>query len=348
MTSIKDVAKLAGVSVMTVSRALNQTGSVSPATTRRIRQAAKQLGYYPNLTARSLKSRHSSLLGLLLPDIGNPVFAMLAKCIEAEAERYEFSVILGTTWEDPNRENSHIEHMISRQMEGLLISQVSEGSNRLLERCPIPVLTLDREFVPASFPHVGMGNRQAGRIAARHLLSLGHRHFACMPGPRHIGIFVERLEGFMEEIARAGLASPVVMGVTNIEEINPGMAVVKELLEACPDRPLALFCANDFTALGAMQAILGCGLAVPGDVSIVGVDDIPACVLTTPTLTTVRQPTPAIAAAGVGMMMALLRGEKPRETRVVVEPELIARGSTKRYAASAGPRRAAAGRRVSI
>ncbi len=323
---------MAGVSVMTVSRALNQTGSVSPVTTRRIRQAAKKLGYFPNLTARSLKSRHSSLLGLLLPDIGNPVFAMLAKHIEAEAEKYDFSVILGTTWENPNRENSHIEHMISRQMEGLLISQVSEASNRLLERCPIPVLTLDREFAPSPFPHVGMGNRQAGRIAARHLLSLGHRRFACVTGPRHIGIFVERLEGFLEELSLAGRPSPVVMGVSNIEDINSGMAVVEDLLKACPDRPLALFCANDFTALGAMRAILGYGLSVPDDVSIVGVDDIPACVLTTPTLTTIRQPTPAIAAAGVGMMMALLRGEKPPQPRVVVEPELIARGSTRRYA----------------
>jgi Transcriptional regulators len=329
MPSIKDVAKLAGVSVMTASRVINYRGSVSAQARSRVLRAVKELDYRPNLTARSLRAKKSQLLGLLLPDIENPVFASLAKHVEEEAQHFGYSVMLGNTWEDPLREARYIELMRGRQMDGLIVSPVSAENDEMLQTCNMPVIVLDRSLKhnPPP-PSVTVDNTEIGRIAARHLLELGHRHFACIPGPLHIDVFAERLEGYREELNRSGQKLEAVISAGQIGKIDYGMEFGSELFRICHSRPLAVFCANDLTALGVIQSAQRMGMSVPNDISVIGVDDIPAGELTMPTLTTVRQPFPGIAAAGVKLLVDMLNDRSYQPENVILPPELIVREST--------------------
>ncbi|MCC8179821.1 MAG: LacI family transcriptional regulator [Planctomycetes bacterium] len=332
MTSIKDVAKLAGVSVMTASRVMNNSDSVSPEAKTRVLDAAKTLDYRPNLTARSLRMKRSHLFGLLLPDIENPVFASLAKHVEEAADKLGYSVILANTWEDPKREAKHFELMLSRRMDGIIISPVSTGNDRLIRLSSAPVVLLDRSYNHVSPPPaVTMDNVECGRIAARHFMELGHRHFACIPGPLHIDVFAERLEGFRDELARNGNQLEAVVNSGDIGKIDFGARSMEQVLRMCRSTPLALFAANDLVALGAMQAAARLGFSVPDDISIIGVDDIPAGVLTNPTLTTVRQPVAAIADAGVDLLVKMLGDKDFQPENVILSPELIVRESTGKF-----------------
>ncbi len=338
MASIKDVAKMAGVSVMTASRVLNNNGSVSADARRQVREAVERLGYRPNLTARSLRSRRTRLFGLLLPDIENPIFAALAKHVEEAAGRRGYNVMLGNTWEDPAREAEYFDIMLARQMDGIIVAPVSEENSGRFRACDAPLVVLDRFLESApELASVTVDNREVGRLAARHLLELGHRHFACIAGRRAIPLFAERYAGFAEEIAAAGKPAPNVREVEVTGKIGVGAEAAAELFapagrsRRAPRLPLGLFCANDMNALGAMQAANRLGLSLPDDVSIVGVDGIPAGELATPSLTTVRQPVPDMAAAGVGLLLEMLEGGAGGSRLVTMPPELVVRDSTKRY-----------------
>lgn len=335
MTSIKDVAKAAGVSVMTASRVMNHNGSVSQGAKQRVLEAAKSLGYRPNLTARSLRVQRSQLIGLLLPDIENPIFASLAKHVEEAANRLGYNVMLSNTWEDREREAHYIELMESRQMEGLIISPVAIENEELIANCLIPTVVLDRSFNHKSPPpNITVDNYEVGRLAAEHLCSLGHRNFACIPGPLHIAVFAERLQGFREELARQNRRLEAVISAGNISRLDYGSQFFTEIIRLCPERPLALFCANDITALGAVQAAQRMGLRVPDDVSIIGVDDIMAGKLSMPALTTIHQPFAEIAEAGVKVLVNMLRDPTFKPENVILQPDLIVRESTGTYAGS--------------
>lgn len=329
MTSIKDVARLAGVSLMTASRVVNQKGTVSPRNRALVLQAVKDLNYRPNLAARGLRAKRTGLLGFLVPDIENPVFASLCKHVEEEAQRFGYNVLLGNCWEDPEREAKYLDIMIARQMDGLVISPVSSVNAELIEECPVPLVVLDRTFgAGGRHPAVTVDNLEVGRLAARHLLSLGHRRFACVHGPLDIAVFAERLEGFGEELAAAGFAVGLLAGVAAAGTPANGARAGEEILAGLGDEPAAVFCANDITAMGVLQAAHRRGVDVPGRLSVVGVDDIRLGEMTTPTLTTVRQPFAEIAASGVRLLVDMLRDRARRPDSLTLGPELVAREST--------------------
>lgn len=339
MASIKDVARLAGVSVMTASRVVNQNGSASPAAHAAVMRAVKELDYRPNLTARSLRVQRSHLLGLLIPDIENPIFAAMAKHVEGEAKRHGYDVMLGNTWEDVKREADLLEIMQLRQMDGIIILPVSGENGFLIGNCGVPVVVLDRAFGGiASPPSVKVDNLEVGRLAARHFLSLKHKRFACVTGPLHIEVFANRFEGFKSVLAEAGLGIDMLESVEITGTVGYGEAAGDKLFERPFTRPLALFCANDMTALGAMKSAVRHGLRIPEDVSIIGVDDIPAGELATPSLTTVRQPIGGMAAMGVKVLMKMLRKEEEHPDDIVLPPELVPRESTKKYSRTAASR----------
>ncbi|MDR0362969.1 MAG: LacI family transcriptional regulator [Planctomycetota bacterium] len=328
MPSIKDVARLAGVSVMTASRVINVSGAVAPHTKSKVMRAVNELGYRPNLTARSLRMRRSELFGLLLPDIENPVFASLAKYVEEAAHGYGYSVMLGNTWEDPEREAKHFELMMARRMDGIIMSPVSSANEDLIRNSVAPVVLLDRSLDHSPSPSVRVDGREVGRLAARHLASLGHEHFGCISGPLHIDLFAERVEGFREELSRAGMRVDCMVSADAISRIESGEKFGGELLRKCRVRPLAVFCANDITAFGAMLAAKRRGLAVPEDVAFVGVDDISFCEMALPTLTTVRQPFREIAATAVRLLIEMLKNRDCKPENMMLKPELVVREST--------------------
>ena len=334
MPSIKDVAKLAGVSVMTASRVLNNKGSVSQNARLKVQKAVKELDYIPNLTARSLRARRTHLLGLLVPDIENPIFASMVKYVEEAAQKRGYDVMLGSTWEDPKREASYYEIMLARQMEGIIVAPVANDNNRLFSNAASPVVVLDRSFSGDSAPaSVTVDNREVGRLVAAHFLALGHRHFAAIMGPLHIDVFAERLEGFKSVLAEHGHDVDYIATVEVTGKMDYGAKAGEEVFAACRSRPLALFCANDMTALGAMKTALRLGLSIPADVSLAGVDGIPAGELGTPSLTTVRQPVRDMAARGVNALIDILEGKtsEAHPRRVLLKPELVVRESTGEY-----------------
>lgn len=333
MVSIKDVAKLAGVSVMTASRALNGGGAVSAEARRRVLQASQKLNYRPNLNARSLRVKETRLIGLLLPDIENPLFASLAKHVEAAAGECGYSVMLGNTWENPAREAEYLELMLARQMDAIAVVPVSGDNALRFAACPAPLVVLDRRLEAAEeLASVTVDNREIGALAARHLLSLGHRNFACIAGPETVPVFVDRLEGFRDELVGAGARLRHIARVESVGNPGHGAEAAEHLLSETP-LPCALFCANDVIALGAIRAAHRLGLDVPGDVSVVGVDGIPAGELSAPPLTTVRQPVREMAEAGVELLLAMLHpeGEEARPERGGLRPELLLRESTGKF-----------------
>ncbi|MEN3202123.1 MAG: LacI family DNA-binding transcriptional regulator [Atribacterota bacterium] len=329
MVSIKDVAKLAGVSVSTVSRVINKRGKTSKETEEKVWRAIEILQYRPNLLARSLRSQKTKLLGLLVPDIDSPFFARLAKYIEEAAYQKGYNLILCNVGEDPKREKDYLEVLVQRQVEGIIFPRVSDES--LLVRIPylskIPYVILDRTLEKEEAPTVKLDNIAAGMLAATHLLKLGHRKFACITGPQKISVSRERLEGFLTTLIQAGISVENIFVVEGDFKIDGGRKGMERILDHLSP-PFALFCMNDMMAFGAIQVARERGWQVPRDISVVGLDNNPLCEVFSPPLTTVAQPFDQIAKAGITLLCKLIEGKKVRKKSITVLPYLVTRQST--------------------
>lgn len=329
MVSIKDVAKLAGVSVSTVSRVINKRGKTSKETEEKVWRAIEILQYRPNLLARSLRSQKTKLLGLLVPDIDSPFFARLAKYIEEAAYQKGYNLILCNVGEDPKREKDYLEVLVQRQVEGIIFPRVSDES--LLVRIPylskIPYVILDRTLEKEEAPTVKLDNVAAGMLAATHLLELGHRKFACITGPQKISVSRERLEGFLTTLTQAGISAENIFVVEGDFKIDGGRKGMERILDHLSP-PFALFCMNDMMAFGAIQMARERGWRVPEDISVVGLDNNPLCEVFSPPLTTVAQPFDQIAKAGITLLCKLIEGKKVRKKSITVSPYLVTRQST--------------------
>jgi len=329
LVSIKDVARLAGVSPTTVSRVINGTGKTSANTARKVLQAIEKLNYQPNLLARSLRSQRSRLLGFLVIDIESPVFARLAKYIEEAATRKGYNLILCNVGENPKKEREYLEILIQRQVEGILFSRVSDES--LLYRTPqlekIPYVVLDRSLEKEEAPTVKLDNYQAGVLAAEHLFSLGHRQFACITGPLTIKICRERLEGFVETLQRKGIPQEDIFVAQGNFKIDGGRSGMENIL-FLPQPPTAIFCMNDMMALGAMWTIRERGFSVPENFSIVGLDNSILSEYSFPPLTTVAQPFDLMASRAMELLVKLIEGKKVRKKEILLPPKLMVRSST--------------------
>lgn len=332
MTSLKDVAKLAGVSVMTASRVINAKESVTRENRDRVIMAIDALGYRPNLTARSLRAQRSYTLGFLLPNIENPMFAALAKYVEEEANRLGYNLMVANTWENPVREASSLELMYSRLIDGIIISPVSAENDELINKYKLPTVVLDRSLKNnGKVPVVTTDNQMVGRLAARHLLSLGHRHFACLTGPLHINVFSDRMEGYRDELSQHGCSLDMIIRIPHAASVEQASSATGNLLRECKLHPLALFCVSDLAAIGAINQAKRMGLNVPYDLSVVGVDDIPGGEWITPPLTTIKQPFAMIASAGVKLLVRMLEEKGFVPDNINLLPEIVVRQSSGEY-----------------
>jgi LacI family transcriptional regulator len=326
--TIYDVARLAGVSTATVSRALNGTGQIAPATRAAIDAAVAQLGYHPNTAARTLVTRSTQTIALLLPDIANPFYADLVAGIQRRALETGHAMLLCTTESDPEREEQYLNLLRAKQVDGVLVDGLVLPPDRIARfvRDGLPIVCLDRDVDSASVPLVQVDNRLGARKATEHLLSLGHRRIAHVAGSPELGISQERLGGYRDALAAAGIEpDPGLVAAGSFTE-EGGHAATRALLAAA--EPTALFAANDLSAIGALSAIAEAGLEVPGDVSVVGFDDLRLSRFTTPPLTTIHQPGLEIARRATALLLDLAAGREPERRRYVLEPELVVRAST--------------------
>ncbi|MCP9488013.1 MAG: LacI family transcriptional regulator [Gaiellaceae bacterium MAG52_C11] len=326
--TIYDVARLAGVSTATVSRALNGSGQIAPATSAAIDAAVSQLGYQPNTIARSLVTKSTQTIALLLPDIANPFYAALVSGIQERALASGSTMLLCTTEGVPEREEQYLSLLRAKQVDGVLVDGLVLPPERIADfvREGLPIVCLDRDIDSTSVPLVQVDNRVGAQLATQHLLSLGHTRIGHVAGAPGLRISDERIGGYRDALAAAAVErDPTLVAVGSFTE-EGGYEAMRALLAA--STLTAVFAANDLSALGVMHAIAESGRRVPDDVSVVGFDDLRLAAHTTPPLTTVHQPAFEIAQRATQLLLDLARGCDVPQRLHLLEPELVVRSST--------------------
>jgi DNA-binding LacI/PurR family transcriptional regulator len=328
MATIYDIAKAVGVTQTTVANALAGRGNVSETTRQRILKCAQEMGYRPNAIARSLAQGKTYTLALILPRISTPFYPEIAEAIEHMAMQHDYQLLLCNTHDDPALGRRYLEKLISRWVDGLIVMGASlplDDIGAQVERgLSVVLCDWQENEVPNGLPNVSVDFRQAGALAAQHLIALGHRHLAVIvDAPMQI----LRLEGFRAVATEADIILPAEYVQQGDSTIEGGYAATKTLLTLTP-HPTAIFATTDWMALGAMQAVAEAGLRVPGDISIMGLDDIVMSAHVSPALTTVAVPKEQLAAAAVEILLNQIAGHHEEPQSIIVSPYLVLRQST--------------------
>jgi DNA-binding LacI/PurR family transcriptional regulator len=330
MTRLAEVAKLAGVSTATVSRVVNRSTLVNEETRARVEQAIEKLGYRPSRVARRLRVEggRSGLVALLIPDIQNPFFADVARGVEDVARGEGYTVLIGNSDEDAEKEARYLEVMRAESVDGVILPPTSGRDAAALDlaRSGLPLVCLDRRLTRAKVDTVVIDNARGAYDAVEHLIALGHRRIGFIEGRPEISTSQERLEGYRRAMADQGLSlDPTLVRVGDSRQPS-GQRLAAELLDA-PDRPSALLVGNNLMTLGALAAIHERGLRIPRDVAIIGYDDMPWAPALDPPLTAVRQPGYELGGRAMELLLQRIRDPKRSTTVVVLEPELVVRRS---------------------
>lgn len=329
MVKIKDVARAAGVSPATVSRVLNGTGKVSADRAERVRAVVAKLGYQPFSPARALRRQATDVWAVIVADIENPFFTLIVRGIEDEAHRRGFRVMLCNSDEDLQKEAAYIDVALAERMGGVVIAVASARQSRLaplLER-GVPVVAIDRRPAGYDVDCVLVDNRLGAAQATAHLIEAGARRIACITGPRRVSTANERLAGYEQALRAAG--RPLEPALVVREDFKPGGGYdAIQRLCAGPDRPDAVFVANNLMTVGALRALRDLGLRVPQDVRVVGFDDAPWAALVQPPLTVVSQPAYEIGRIAAELLAEAREDPDRARRQVLLAPELIVRESS--------------------
>ena len=346
--TMRDVAALASVSVQTVSAVVNGKPGITGETTARVLEVISHLGYRPDYTARSLRSGRRRTIALFVSNVANSVLGRMASAAEDYAYANDYNLVLYNTHDDVEREMSYVNTAAQRSVDGVLFvaaNQPHRGTD-ILAAAGIPAVIIDRIPEGYSGPTVGLDNVKAGRLAAEHLLSLGHTRLAHIAAPTGQRLSRERQTGFVQTIESSGVVAEVRLEKVPDFGCQPGYEAMQRLLRRSPI-PTGIFAATDLAAIGAMHAIREAGLTVPHDISVVGLDNIDVAAFQNPPLTTIRQFLTQLAALGVQMLLDILAGKEPTPSQVVLEPALVVRQSTGPPAPHAEERCALAARKLS-
>ncbi len=336
--TIQDVAARAGVSISTVSRVVTGAVAVEPATAERVREAIADLGYRPNLLARSFRRRVTHTIGLLVPDNSNPFFAELARTIENAGFAEGYSVVLCNSDLSEVKQETYIDVLLANRVDGLILASSgliptvgSHGAVGRILDAGAPCVVVDRDLGETPVDQVLVDNDQGGYLAGEHLISLGHRRIACLVGPSDLTPSAGRIAGFQRALADAGLAVVAEGLVRGNGRSDGGAAAAQQLLErgiVAAGDVTAIFAFNDQMAIGAIGALQRAGCRVPEDISVVGFDDIPQSAAIFPALTTIAQPIREMGTTGVRLLLnRIARRDAPCQ-RVQLSTRLVVREST--------------------
>ena len=328
--TIRDVADLVGVHHSTVSRALSPSkrGKISPAVVQKVEQAAKDLGYYPNIVASSLKQNRSFTIGVLIPDLMNPLFPPIIRGIQDAAEAVGYTVITANTDDEEQKEADALRMMQGRSIEGMIIT-TARRQDPIVEQClenDIPFVlvnrTVDRDGVDAV-----IGDENAGvRAILEHLVGLNHRHIAYVAGPQHTSTGFHRARAFKEFMTEHQLQSDLIE-TTKKFTVEEGRRAFGRLL-ARDSSFTAVVAGNDLLALGCMDAMNDKGIVVPDDMSVTGYDDMLFLERMSPALTTIKVPKYEMGSQACKTLLDLIGGAKLTPTVSEVQPRLVVRDST--------------------
>lgn len=331
--SIKDIARLAGVSHSTVSRALHKSPLIPAKTAQRIQRIAQEQGYTASAVARSLVTRRTHAIGVVVTSIADPFNGDVVDGIEEVANERGYSVILATSQADPEREVSVVRSCQERRVDGILVASSRVGAlyGPLLTEMAVPIVLINNQH-GSDFAHsIRIDNVHGMRLATEHLLSLGHARIAYLGDRFGLHSDEERLTGYREAMEGRRLAVDSTLTVRGDGKSKAAESVLERLMKG-PERPTAIACYNDMTALGVMQRAQELGITVPDELSVTGFDDIAFAEFARPPLTTIRQPRRDMGRRAMELLLALLSGE-PAEKTSVIRGELIVRASTAPYRA---------------
>ena len=326
--TMQDVSQEAGVSLMTVSRVINGKDDVSIDTRNRVMQVIEKLNYRPSSIARGLATQRTGTLGVVVPDISNPFFASLVRSSEDEAYAKNYSVFLGNTNEEQEREIAVLQLLEDNQVDGLILCSSRLDDEVLsvsLEHFASVVLVF-REKIGANVGAVTLDDVMGGQLAIEHLIRSGHRNIGLISGPVRSLSTKGRFEGYQKALK----AADIPVNHNWIRNCHPTIEVGQETaLELLKNNPeiTALFCHNDLIAVGALQACLQLGLSVPDNVAIIGYDDINLAALVTPSLTTIHIPIVEIGARAIQMLLEQMSDASVEPTQTYFQPQLIVRES---------------------
>jgi LacI family transcriptional regulator len=316
---IRDVAKRAGVATGTVSRVLNGHASVTQEVRDSVGKVIAELGYRPDPHARSMRSRVSRLIGIVIPNLSNPFFAEVVQGAEQAAALFGYNVIFMTSLDDVAKEADRLEQLAGRKVDGIILVP-SDGFHATKPPRGLPLVVLDRLI--KDYPGVAADHRQGARLGAEYLLKLGHRRIGIVSGPFDSVPANDRLGGYLEAVEAfngGNEQSCSTMVVEAAFDYEGGLRAGSYLLaQARNERPTAILASSDQQAIGCMRAAYDLGIPIPAALSVVGFDGIPLSNMTTPRLTTIRQPIAAVAAAAVEMILGS-REFSPDERPLLLE-----------------------------
>ncbi|GAA5069628.1 DNA-binding LacI/PurR family transcriptional regulator [Thermocatellispora tengchongensis] len=334
-TRLSDIAAQAGVSEATVSRVLNGKPGVSQATRQAVLTALDLMGYE---RPQRLRQRSNGLIGLVTPELDNPIFPAFAQAVEKVLTQHGYTPVLCTQLPGCAPEDEFTELLIDRGVSGIVfVSGLHADTTARMDRYQkltergLPIVLVDGYNEHIEAPFISPDDRLSSRLAVQHLVDLGHERIGLAAGPRRFVPVIRKIEGYtqaMERLLGPGSADDLI--AHSLFTVEGGQAAAGSLLErGCT----GIVCASDLMALGAIRACRDRGLSVPGDVSVVGFDDSPLIAFTDPPLTTVRKPIGPMAAAAVETLLEGINGAPAKHVELVFQPELVVRGST-----GSGPR----------
>lgn len=327
--TLKTIGKLAGLSHVAVSKALRDAPDISEATKERVRKIADELGYTPNLAARNLYLQRTSAIGMVVPAMGeNTAYDLIFNEVSAAAAALGYCLMLGSSHRSPDLEERHCRMMIGNQVGALIVASCTSDVSRIKAVCgPTPVIFIGGKTDPKEKYVLLCDYRHSGALAVKHLTALGHKKIALLTyGPENFTI-LQKEESFSQAMEARGLTPRVVRAGNAANALQAGVDGVSQLWEQ-GDPPTALWCASDYMAIGAINALKNRGLSVPGDVSVMGHDDLHFSLYPDISLTTFHTPMEELGKAAVELAVSLMECGGPVQPRQSFRPSLVVRGST--------------------
>jgi LacI family repressor for deo operon, udp, cdd, tsx, nupC, and nupG len=326
MSNIRDVARLAGVSVATVSRALSNPEKVSDDSLEKVHNAIAQVGYRPNMLARNFRSARAYAVVVLVPDIANPFYSLFIRALEDRAQQKGYAVLLGDTRGTPEREMDYIRRVETRLADGIV--QLRPSSEKSQNNIPPDIPCVNAcgcEYTTG--PAIRIDNRAAAKTMVSYLISLGHKRIGVISGLKDNPHAIDRLEGYKEALAEAGIPFEKDLIAEGDFTMWSGLNAAFQFCNM-KVRPTAVFSMNDEMAIGAMQTLKNQGIRIPEDMSVTGFDDIAYSKYSDPSLTTISQPAEEMGKMAMDMLLKVIEGEPLSQRECVLPTEFIIRKST--------------------
>jgi LacI family transcriptional regulator len=327
--TIVEVARRSGVSLGTVSRVINNDVHVAPETRERVTNLMRELGYVANRQARGLRGSKTNVIGVLVPDLGTGYIGEIMRGIDAELALSQLDLMLFTTHRTAIKEANYVANLVQGMVDGLLIVLPRNPADYIgtLTRRNFPFVLIDHQGTGEPCPAVGATNWQGSYNATEYLIKLGHKRIGFITGSMDLGAAIDRQEGYRSALRVHHISEDARLIYTGTFFQPDGYAGACAMLDL-EDPPSAIFASNDAMAMGAMDAVRSRGLHIPGDVSILGFDDVPQAALVRPSLTTVRQPLEEMGRAATQMLLDMLKSPEKSVSRIELPTELIVRDST--------------------